>query len=75
MSQLKPPSVPPQLQHKSHVNNTLSHCTHVFVRHEQVRKPLQPPYDGSFKVLTRDEKLFTLQLKDCIPLIVLSQHI
>ena len=57
MSQLKPPSVRPQLQHKSHVSNPLSHCTH-----DRVRKPLQPPYDGPFKVLKRDEKHFTLAL-------------
>ena len=64
MSQLKPPPVRQQLQHKSHVSNALSHCTHVFVRNDKVRKPLQPPYDGPFKVLHRNNKHFTLHLKD-----------
>ena len=48
MSQLKPPPVRQQLQHKSHVSNALSHCTHVFVRYDKVRKPLQPPYVTRF---------------------------
>ena len=61
MSKLKPLPVRPQPQHKSHVSNTLSHCTHVFVRHDGVRKPLQPVYDGPFKVLKRSDKHFTLQ--------------
>ncbi len=64
MNQLKPPPVRQQLQHKSHVSNALSHCTHVFIRNDKVRKPLQPPYDGRFKVLHRDNKHFTLQLKN-----------
>ena len=60
MSKLKPPPVRPQPQHKSHVSNT-SHCTHVFVRHDGVRKPLQAIYDGPFKVLERNDKHFKLQ--------------
>ena len=61
MSKLKPPPVRPQPQHKSHVSNILSHCTHVFVRHDGVRKPLQAVYDGPFKVLERNDKHFKLQ--------------
>ena len=64
MNQLKPPPVRQQLQHKSHVSNALSHCTHVFIRNDKVRKPLQPPYDGPLKVLHHDNKHFMLQLKD-----------
>ena len=64
MSRVKPPPVRTQLQDKTHVNNYLSDCTHVFVRNDKVKKPLQPPYTGPFKVLKCDKKHFTLQLQD-----------
>ena len=47
---------------KVHVNHHLSTCTHVFVRHDAVRKPLQVPYDGPYKVLKRSDKHFTLDV-------------
>ena len=64
MSQVKPPPVRTQLQHNTYMSNYLSDCTHVFVRNDKVKKPLQPPYNGSFKVLKRDKKYFTLQFQD-----------
>ena len=37
-------------------------ATHVFVRHDTVRKPLQPPYDGPLPVVERTNKHYTVAL-------------
>ena len=55
MHQLRP--VPPRLQSPpSHVPPNLSTCTHVFVRHDAIRKPLDPSYDGPYQIIRRHEK-------------------
>ena len=41
----------------------LSSCTHVYIRHDGTRKPLQRSYDGPYKVLKRDDKHFTVEVK------------
>jgi len=51
MSKLHPPKTR-QVNRPSYVSDTLSTCTHVFVRRDTVKKSLQQPYDGPFKVLT-----------------------
>ena len=51
MSQIRP--ISPRLpQRHNFVNPDLSTCTHVFIRHDAVRKPLQPPYIQWSNVLT-----------------------
>ena len=62
MQQLK--AVPPrQHSYKEFVSKDLMTCTHVFVRRDAVRKPLQRPYDGPYKVLKTAEKHFTVKVK------------
>ena len=63
MRDLRATPVRPQPQRHAYVSNELSTATHVFVRNDTVRKPLQQPYDGPFKVLDRAAKYFTLDLK------------
>ena len=48
---------------KIFVHPHLNKCSHVFVRHDGVRKPLQAPYDGPYKVLARKDKTFDLMIK------------
>jgi len=33
----------------THVSDMLSKCTHIFVRHDTMRKPLQQPHNGLFR--------------------------
>ena len=47
-----------------YINNDLPTSTHVLVRHDAVRKPLQPPYDGQYRVLKRANKHCTLEIGD-----------
>ena len=45
------------------VSNTLHGATHVFIRHDATRKPLQPPYDGPYRVLDRSTNFYTVDIK------------
>nr|VZI39582.1 unnamed protein product [Spirometra erinaceieuropaei] len=40
----------------SFIPSDLDKCDFVLVRHDAVRRPLQPPYDGPYKVLRRSDK-------------------
>ena len=57
---LKPVPTRKKDYRKMHVDQKLSTCSHVFVRHDAVRVGLQRPYDGPFKVLQRSKKYFKL---------------
>jgi len=46
---------------KSYIPTKLNQCSHVWVRVDRVRRPLEAPYTGPFKVLQRHPKLFIVQ--------------
>ena len=46
-----------------HLPAALDTCSHVYLRHDAIRKALQPPYDGPYKVLSRSAKNMTLEVK------------
>ena len=56
------PSPPCPTERNSHIIDGLSTATHVFIRHDAVRKPLQPPYDGLYPVIKRTDKHFTVNI-------------
>lgn len=63
MSSLQP--LPTSHHNKStvFVHKDLKTCSHVFVRNDAVRTPLQPPYDGPFEVLKRFDKYYIVKVK------------
>ena len=63
MQQLQAPKVRQQTPRQAYISGDLKTCTHVFLRHDAVKKPLQPPYDGPYKVIKRRDKHFTLDVK------------
>ena len=56
------PTSPRPTQRTSHIPDRLSTATHVFIRQDCVRKLLQPQYDGPYRVISRTDKHFTVQL-------------
>jgi cleavage and polyadenylation specificity factor subunit 1 len=56
----------PGLKHSNspiYVQKELKDCTAVFVRKDRVKAPLEQPYSGPYKVIKRNEKYFTILIK------------
>jgi transposase InsO family protein len=60
MSKLRPTETRPQFT-KVSVDPKLRNCTHVYIRVDAVKRSLQRPYEGPFKVLKRNDKTFTIE--------------
>nr|VZI22741.1 unnamed protein product [Spirometra erinaceieuropaei] len=45
----------------SYLEKDLATCSHVYLRCDRVRRPLEPPYDGLFRVISRGTKNFRIQ--------------
>ncbi len=63
MSSLKPCESKQKTREKIFTHKDLNSCTHVFLRKDRVKKALEPAYEGSFKVIFRKNKFYTLQVK------------
>ena len=48
-------------QRHAYIDTNMHASTHVYVRHDAVRKPLQPPYDGPYEVVRHGDK--TIKIK------------
>ncbi|BHF82983.1 hypothetical protein SprV_0802612400 [Sparganum proliferum] len=46
---------------ESYLEKDLATCSHVYLRCDRVRRPLEPPYDGPFRVITRGTKNFRIR--------------
>lgn len=64
MQFLRPVPVNHHSQPKIFVSPELNNCTHVFVRRDAVKRPLQSPYDGPFLVKKRLDKYFSIAIND-----------
>ncbi|GBM90363.1 hypothetical protein AVEN_176470-1 [Araneus ventricosus] len=63
MELLKPLDTRRRPSQKIFVQKDLHTCTHVFIRIDRVRKPLEPPYDRPFTVVKRHDKYFAVTIK------------
>ena len=61
-SMIRPSPASCHTQKNVFVHPALKDCSHVFLRHDAVRKPLQASYDGPFKVLQRKHKTFEIDI-------------
>ena len=62
MSQLSPTPTRTPTRTAIHLPKDLKTCTHVYKRCDAVRKPLQPPYDRPYRVLSRRDKFYTVSV-------------
>lgn len=64
MENIRPPAATRHISTKQiFVSPALPNCTHVYVRHDAVKTPLQPPYDGPYKVISRATNFYRLLVK------------
>jgi len=50
-------------QRRSYVPQTISSCTHVFLRDDRIKPSFTYPYRGPFKVLERGDKYFSIEIR------------
>ncbi|KMQ86388.1 gag-pol polyprotein [Lasius niger] len=60
MQKLQPQPVVSHGKKAIFVHHELHTCSHVFLRTDAVRRPLQPPYKGPYPVLSRHGKVFKI---------------
>lgn len=63
MQRLRPVPMSRHNSQNTFIHKELNDCSFVFIRQDCVRRPLQQPYEGPFKVISRDPKHFTLDVR------------
>ena len=51
-----------QQQQQTHVRDNMMSCPFVFVRHDGVKRTLQPPYNGPYRILKHSDEYYTLDI-------------
>lgn len=64
MKKLQPLRTNSYPNQKIFVHKDLKSCTHVFVRIDRVKKALEKPYEGPFRVVEKFDKYFAVHIKD-----------
>ena len=73
MSSLKASAPQSQPGSIADVSRALQEATHVIIRQDAVRKPLQPTYKGPYKILDRSSHYFTVDVNGHIDTITLNR--
>lgn len=62
MHSLRPTPATNHAKEKPFVHADLKTCTHVFLRDDTVRRPLQPPYSGPHEIINRiSDKVYRIK--------------
>ncbi|XP_066253847.1 uncharacterized protein [Euwallacea similis] len=64
MQSLQPVPTTHHSNRKIFITPELNTCTHVFLRNDTIKRSLQPPYEGPFLVKKREDKYFTIVVRD-----------
>ena len=51
---------------KHYVDKNLRTCTHVWLRNDSTKNPLQAKYTGPYRIAKRTDKVFTIEMKDSL---------
>ncbi|GFT27406.1 uncharacterized protein NPIL_312511 [Nephila pilipes] len=60
MHRLPPPTIRHHGQSTIFASKNLTTCSHVFLRTNSMKKGLQPPYEGPYKIVNPTEKVFRI---------------
>lgn len=73
MNMLKPVNIVHKSNRSIFVHKDLESCTHVFVRNDAIRKPLEQPYSGPYRIIKRTDKVFTLDINGKIKVLSIDR--
>ncbi|GFT74698.1 retrovirus-related Pol polyprotein from transposon 412 [Nephila pilipes] len=60
MQRLSPPTTRHPGQNTIFVSKNLTTCSHILLRTDSMKKGLQPPYEGPYKIVNCTEKVFRI---------------